>query len=86
MNKRITAALTAALLVLGTGSAFAKLPAPPPLTEEQKAAEAAKKAKAEEAKKREAAELDKAMDRAVENYKRNKGMTPATMATAPAKK
>jgi hypothetical protein len=74
--------------------AFAKLPAPPPV-DPAKAAEA--KQKAAEAAKKGAEALTKAQDRAVERYKKEKGLvlvstpakpgTPAAkQAAAPAKK
>jgi hypothetical protein len=70
-----------ALLVLFTGlvlgafaAAQAKLPPAPPKSDAEKAAEA-EKAKAAAAK--DAAELAKAMDRAVANYKRSHGAMPA---------
>ncbi|MFZ5556945.1 MAG: hypothetical protein ACOZDY_09545 [Pseudomonadota bacterium] len=78
LTKPLIAAVTAAALALGSaGAAFAKLPAPPPPTEEQKAAAAAKKAKDEEAKKKAAEAMNRAQERAVENYKRGKGMAAA---------
>jgi hypothetical protein len=59
-----------AAIVFGTalGVAWAKLPAPPPKSDAEKAAEA-EKAKA--AKAKEAAELERAQDKAVANYKKN---------------
>ena len=81
MNKtRITAALAAALL-LGALSAEAKLPPAPPKSPAELAAAAAK-AKAADAK--DAADLTAAMDRAVANYRKNKGLPPGPSA-APAK-
>ena len=77
MNKtRITAALAAALL-LGALSAEAKLPPAPPKSPAELAAAAAK-AKAADAK--DAADLTAAMDRAVANYRKNKGLPPETPA------
>jgi hypothetical protein len=60
----------AAVIALGTvlGIAWAKLPPPPPQSEADKAAEVKKK---DEAKAKEAAELAKAQDKAVANYKKN---------------
>jgi hypothetical protein len=70
-----------ALLVAGAvGLAYAKLPAPPPV-DPAKAAEA--KAKAAEATKKARADEEKAMDRVVERYKKEKGIKTAA---APAKK
>lgn len=64
-----------ALLVCGTvGMASAKLPAPPPMDPVK--AEEAKKKTAEMAKKT-ADDLGKAQDRAVNNYKKQKGTTTA---------
>jgi hypothetical protein len=64
-----------ALLVCGAvGMASAKLPAPPPV-DPVKAEETKKKA-AETAKKG-ADDLAKAQDRAVNNYKKQKGVTTA---------
>jgi len=58
-------------VALGMASAtWAKLPAPSPEAA-AKAAEA--KQKADEAAKKDAADLSKAQDRVVANYKRNKG-------------
>ncbi len=65
----IFAALGVAAVAIGT--AHAKLPPPPPKTEAEKAAEA-EKAKAAAAK--EAELLDKYRDKAVANYKKNKGL------------
>jgi hypothetical protein len=88
MSKRpfLSVALAAFLALGAIGPAFAALPAPPPPTDAEKAAAAAKKAKAEEAKKQEAEALEKAMDRAVENYRRNQGLTSATMPAQAVKK
>ena len=79
--KKIIAAMLGGLLI-GVGAAsYAKLPPPPAKTDAQKAEEA-DKAKAAAAK--EAADLDKARDRAVANYKKNHGGAAAS--AAPAKK
>jgi hypothetical protein len=64
-----TIALLGALL-LATGAALAKLPAP---TAEEQAAAAAKKAKQEEQLKKEKEALERAQDRTVQHYKRSKG-------------
>jgi hypothetical protein len=71
-------------LTLGSLAAVqAKLPPAPPKSEEEKKAEA-EKAAAEKAKEAEA--LNRAMDKAVANYKKNKGMAaeakPAPQAQA----
>jgi hypothetical protein len=69
------------VVALATGLAFgslaavhAKLPAPPAKSDAEKAAEAEKAAAA---KAKEAELLDKARDKAVANYKKNKGMMEA---------
>ena len=86
MKSHILAVGSAIAVAAIVGVAVAKLPAPPPMTDEQKAkAEAAAVAKKEAAAK-EAELLNKAMDRAVENYKKSKGMAMAPAAPpAPAK-
>jgi hypothetical protein len=59
-----------ALALLVAGAAWAKLPPPSP----EAAAKAAEtKQKADEAAKKDAADLGKAQDKAVSNYKKNKG-------------
>ena len=71
--KRILAVLFAGLLI-GTLAAHAKLPAPPAKSDAEKAAEAEKAAAA---KAKDAADLAKAQDRVVGNYKKNKGISMA---------
>ena len=72
MRRFHIAALVAAGLALGSlASVQAKLPPPPAKSDAEKSAEA-EKAKAAAA--HDAAELDKARDRAVANYKKNKGI------------
>lgn len=66
--KAILRALAAASLAGAIGIAQAKLPPPPPKSDAEKAAEA-EKAKA--AKDKGAADLAKAQDKAVANYKKN---------------
>lgn len=63
-------------LALGTVAAYGALPAPKPKTEAEKKADADKAAAA---KAKEAADLAKAQDKAVANYKRTHGggATPA---------
>jgi len=61
-------------LMLNAGLVQAKLPVAP-MDDAAKAAAAAKKAKAAEAKKRGAEALAKAEERAVANYKKNRGMS-----------
>ncbi len=82
MMKR-TAVMTIAI-ALSAGTAWAKLPAPPPMTDEQKVkAEAANAKKAEDAKK--AADLlGKYQDRAADNYRKGQGKAKGAAAMAPA--
>lgn len=70
----IGAALAAGLLVGALAASHAKLPAPPPKSDTEKAAEAEKAAAA---KAKDAELLNKAYDKAVANYKKNKGMADA---------
>jgi hypothetical protein len=64
--------LLAVALGLMLSVAHAKLPAPPAKSDAQKAAEAEK---ANAAKAKDAADLGKAQDKAVANYKKNKGVS-----------
>jgi hypothetical protein len=66
--KTILAALAAGLMAGVMIASHAKLPPPPPKSDAEKAAEA-EKAAAQKAK--DAADLAKAQDKAVANYKRN---------------
>lgn len=66
--KRILAVLTAGLMLGAIAASHAKLPAPPPKSDAEKAADA-EKAKASKAK--EAELLGKAQEKAVANYKKN---------------
>ena len=68
--KKIVAVLAAGAFLGVFAAAQAKLPPPPPKSDAEKAAEAEKAAasKAQAAK-----ELEKATERVVSNYKRNKG-------------
>lgn len=68
MRTTLRALIGAGLVVGAFGIAVAKLPPAPPLTEEQKAAKAAKDKAAAEAEK---AALTKAEDKAVANYQAN---------------
>jgi phosphoenolpyruvate-protein kinase (PTS system EI component) len=81
----IAATLAAGLAIGSLASVQAKLPPAPAKSDADKAAEA-EKAKAGAAK--EAAELDKARDKAVANYKKNKGIVEpkASPATTSGKK
>jgi hypothetical protein len=80
MMKKLIICLAAGAIA---GTAFAKLPAPPPMTEEQKAEKAAKD-KASAAKESEL--LAKAQDKSVAHYKKTKGMADAKPAPAAKKK
>jgi hypothetical protein len=73
MMKRILAVLITGLMI-GAIGAHAKLPAPPAKSDAEKAAEADKAAAA---KAKDAALLSKAQDKAVANYKKNKGASMA---------
>ena len=79
--KRILAVLMAGLFIGAIGASYAKLPAPPAKSDAEKKAEADKAAAA---KAKDAELLGKAQDRAVANYKKNKG--GASMAPTKAKK
>ena len=80
MHTTIRALLGAGLVVTAFSVAVAKLPPPPPLTDAQKAEKAAKdKASADTAK----AELERAEDKAVANYRANqKGAAPPAAGTS----
>ncbi|HEV2431309.1 MAG TPA: hypothetical protein VGT43_07340 [Burkholderiales bacterium] len=71
--KRILAVLLSGLLI-GALAVHAKLPPPPAKSDAEKAAEAEKTTAT---KAKEASELAKAQDRAVANYKKNKGASMA---------
>lgn len=71
--KRILAVLICGLMI-GAIAAHAKLPPPPAKSDAEKAAEAEKAAAA---KAKDAADLAKAQDRVVANYKKNKGASMA---------
>lgn len=67
----IAATLAAGLAIGSLAAVHAKLPAPPPMSDAEKAAKAEKDAAA----KAKDAELNaKAQDKAVANYKKNKGI------------
>jgi hypothetical protein len=73
--KRILLALAGGLLIGAIAASHAKLPPPPPKSDAEKAAEADKAAAA----KAKDAELNsKAQDKAVANYKKNKGIAMDT--------
>ena len=67
--KKILAVVTAGLLAGAFAASHAKLPPAPAKSEEQKAAEAQKAAAA---KAKDAELLNRAMDKAVANHKKNK--------------
>jgi uncharacterized low-complexity protein len=67
--KKILATLAGGLLIGVFAASQAKLPPPPPKSEAEKKAEADKAAAT---KAKEAELLNKAMDKAVANYKKNK--------------
>lgn len=78
--KKTIAVLLGGLLIGVFAATHAKLPPPPAKTDAEKSAEAEKAAAA---KAKDAADLGKAHDRAVANYKKNKG---ASMAPSKASK
>ena len=80
MMKRV--ALTTIAMVLLAGTAWAKLPAPPPMTDEQKVKAEAVKAKAAEDAKTEAGLLAKYQDKAANNYKKGQGKAKSGAAAA----
>lgn len=79
--KRILTVLMAGLFIGAIGASYAKLPPAPAKSDAEKKAEADKAAAA---KAKDAADLGKAQDRAVANYKKSKG--GASMAPTKAKK
>ena len=86
MRTTLRALIAAGVVVASFGLAVAKLP---PLTDEQKAAAAAKKEKDAEVAKKDAAELAKVQDRVAAKYiadQRAKGktVTPQAIAAPPA--
>jgi hypothetical protein len=82
--KSILATLAAGLMIGAFAASHAKLPPAPPKSDAEKAAEADKAAAA---KAKDAADLAKAQDKAVANYKKNKGISMApTKASAKAEK
>jgi hypothetical protein len=66
--KTILAAIAGGLMIGAIAASHAKLPAPPPKSDAEKAAEADKAAAT---KAKEGAELGKAQDKAVANYKKS---------------
>ena len=80
-----TAVMTIAI-ALSAGTAWAKLPAAPPMTDEQKTKAEETKAKAAEAAKKEATLLAKYQDKVADNYKKGKAKGGAAAAPAKPKK
>jgi hypothetical protein len=81
--KRILLALAGGLMIGAIAASHAKLPAPPAKSDAEKTAEADKAAAA----KAKDAELNaKAQDKAVANYKKNKGIAMDTKPAAKAPK
>jgi len=78
-----TVATALVACAIGAGLAYAKLP---PLTDEQKAKASEAKAKAAQTAKDARAAEEKAMDRVVEHYKKEKGMKSVAAAPAAKKK
>jgi len=68
--KKVLLLIAAGMIAGAITASYAKLPAPPAKTDAEKAAEADK---AKAAKDKEAADLGKAQDKAVANYKKHKG-------------
>jgi len=85
MKKLVALTLAAGLAVGSLAGVNAALPKPPAKTDAEKTAEADKAAAA---KAKEAAETGKAQDKAVANYKKNKGIADpkASAATTSGKK
>ena len=79
MKKTIAIVLVAGLAIGSFAGVHAKLPAPPAKSDAEKAAEADKAAAA---KAKEAADVGKAQDNAVANYKKNKGIEDPKPAAA----
>jgi hypothetical protein len=84
MMKR--AALMTIAMALMAGTAWAKLPAPPPMNDEQKVKAEAVKTKAAEDAKKEAGLLAKYQDKAADSYKKGKAKGGAGAASPKARK
>jgi hypothetical protein len=80
--KKILLAIAGGLMIGAIAASHAKLPAAPPKSDAEKAAEADKAAAA---KAKEAELNTKAQDKAVVNYKKNKGIAMDTKPAAGAK-
>jgi hypothetical protein len=74
--KKILATLAGGILIGAFAASHAKLPAAPPKSDAEKKAEADKAAAA---KAKDAELLNRAMDKAVANYKKNKAASMGTM-------
>jgi gas vesicle protein len=70
--RKVLVMVAAGMMIGAIAASYARLPAAPAKTDAEKAAEAEK---ASAAKTKEAAELAKAQDKAVANYKKNKGVS-----------
>ena len=70
--KKVLVMVAAGMMIGAIAASYARLPAAPAKTDAEKAAEADKAAAA---KAKETAELGKAQDRAVANYKKHKGVS-----------
>ncbi len=73
--KKILLAIAGGLMIGAIAASHAKLPAAPPKSDAEKAVEADKAAAA---KAKDAEDIGKAQDRAVANYKKNKGIAMDT--------
>ncbi len=78
--KRIFAVLAGGLMIGAFAASHAELPPPTP---QEKAAEAAKAEKAAAEKAKDAKELAQAQDKAVANWRKNKGLSSAGTTTLP---
>jgi len=78
---RILAVLAGGMLIGAFAAAYAELPPPTP---QEKAAAAAKAEKAAAEKAKDAKELARAQDKAVANWRKNKGLASAGTTTQPA--
>ena len=72
--RKVLLVLVTGLLLGARAASHAKLPAAPPMSDAEKAAKVEKDAAT---KAKEAEQLGKAQDRAVANYKKNKGVSMA---------
>ncbi len=79
--KKVFAVLAGGLLIGAFAAAYAELPPPTP---QEKAAAAAKAEKAAAEKAKDAKELARAQDKAVTNWRKNKGLASAATTSQPA--